>query len=77
MARIVAATVGSGELEGHNAEDVITYAARVSTPDHQRRFDTQAEHAAIANTIYRCICEEYPRIGRAFQASSTMASASR
>lgn len=40
MVRIVAATVGFGELEGRNAEDVITYAARVSTPDHQSRFDT-------------------------------------
>lgn len=25
---------------GHTAEDVITYAARVSTPDHQTRFET-------------------------------------
>lgn len=40
MVHLVAATVGWGKLEGRNAEDVITYAARASTPDHQSRFDT-------------------------------------
>lgn len=40
MVRIVAATTGFGPLQGRGAEDVITYAARVSTPDHQSRFET-------------------------------------
>lgn len=41
--RLVAATVGQGELEGKNAEDVIVYAARVSNPENQMKFDSGAK----------------------------------
>lgn len=40
IVQLVASTTGCGVLAGRNAEDVITYAARASTPDHQQRFDT-------------------------------------
>ena len=38
--KLVAVTQGMGSLLGKNAEEVISYAARVSTPQNQERFDT-------------------------------------
>lgn len=40
--QVVAVTSGTGVLEGASAEDVISYAARVSNPSNQARFDTAA-----------------------------------
>ena len=38
--KLIAATTGAGQLQGASAQDVISYAARVSNPNNQMRFDT-------------------------------------
>ena len=38
--KLVASTTGCGPLQGKNAEEVISYAARVSNPSNQSNFDT-------------------------------------
>lgn len=38
--KLVASTIGRGELEGKSAQDVISYCARVSNPSNQDKFDT-------------------------------------
>jgi thymidylate synthase (FAD) len=40
--KLIAATQGMGELEGKNAQEVITYTARVSNPSNQQNFRTAA-----------------------------------
>lgn len=41
--KLIASTVGQGELTGSNAEDIIVYAARVSNPKAQANFNTGAK----------------------------------
>ena len=38
--KLVAATTGRGDLKGKSAEEIITYAARVSNPENQANFQT-------------------------------------
>ena len=38
--KLIAVTQGAGELAGKNAQEVITYNARVSNPNNQLKFDT-------------------------------------
>lgn len=38
--KLIAITQGAGELSGKSAEEVITYAARVSNPDNQMSFES-------------------------------------
>ncbi len=40
---LVAVTKGAGKLEGHNAQDIISYCARVSNPKNQENFDTASK----------------------------------
>lgn len=39
---LISATQGAGELEGKGPQEVITYVARVSNPNNQKKFDTAA-----------------------------------
>lgn len=41
--RVVAATQGVGPLQGRSAEEVIAYAARVSSPQNQEEFNTASK----------------------------------
>lgn len=41
--KLIALTQGAGELEGKNAQEVITYTARVSNPSNQENFLTAAK----------------------------------
>lgn len=38
--KLVSISQGAGELEGHSAEDVISYCARVSNPNNKLNFDS-------------------------------------
>jgi len=40
MVKLIAVTKGVGELEGKSAQEIISYAARVSSPKNQSNFDT-------------------------------------
>jgi thymidylate synthase (FAD) len=40
--KLIAITQGAGELVDKNAQDVISYIARVSNPNNQLNFDTTA-----------------------------------
>ena len=40
--KLISVSKGAGELEGKDAQEVITYCARVSNPDNQTKFDTAA-----------------------------------
>ena len=40
--KLISVSKGAGELEGKDAQEVITYCARVSNPSNQTKFDTSA-----------------------------------
>jgi len=41
--KLVSYTTGCGELEGRSIEDIISYVARVSSPDNAKNFDTASK----------------------------------
>lgn len=42
IVKLIAVTIGAGELEGKTGQEVITYNARVSNPSNQSNFETSA-----------------------------------
>jgi thymidylate synthase (FAD) len=42
LIKLIAVTVGAGELQGKSGQEVITYNARVSNPANQKNFDSSA-----------------------------------
>lgn len=53
IVKLVAVTQGAEDLTGRNAQDVISYVARVSNPNNQLKFDTAAK------LLKYCIAHEH------------------